>query len=37
MAVSYNSLALSLNENILSLVVYFDFAKAFDSAKTASR
>ena len=34
MAVSYNSLAISLNENILSLVIYFDFAKAFDCATT---
>ena len=31
MVIYCDSLALSLNENVLSHVVYFDFAKAFDS------
>ena len=31
MVVFCDSLAMSLNENVLSHVVYFDFAKAFDS------
>jgi hypothetical protein len=30
MVIYYDSLALSLNENVLSTVVYFDFANAFD-------